>query len=547
MKKYIFLLFGIFLFLFITNISAQDNRQNNSDSKNLSVEQWRADLRFFAETLPKAHKNLFHKMKKEDFEAAIKNLDERIQNLQRNEIVVELMRIVAMIGDGHTNLRAEREFGVKGVFPVRFYWFEDGLFVQAAAKEYENLVGGKVVKIGNDQSENALHKTAEITAHDNLMGIKSMSPVLLSVPEVTDALKISDGFDSLSLTVEKNGKTQTVSVKSGGKLFDLFQMPATWVDARKGETPLYLKKPEENFWYEYLPDKKLVYVKYNAVQNKDNETITDFFKKVYEFVEKNSVEKFVIDMRNNGGGNNSLNRPIVLGLIKSKVNEKGKAFAIIGRETFSAAQNGVNELEKYTNITFIGEPTAANPNHYGDARPFTLPNSKIVIQASTLWWQDVDPRDSREWTAPEIAAEFTSADYIASRDPAMDAILNYNSGITYADLTNEATNGTDISVFVKKYREFKNNPQRKYFNTESDINRFGYILLNSKRTDDAIEIFKLNVEYYPNSANVYDSLGEAYMLKGNKESAIKNYEKAVELNPNMPSAIDALKKLKSGN
>lgn len=525
------------------SIFAQHDTQD-SGSKNLTAQQWREDLRYFAEQMPKVHNNLFFKMSKKDFDAAVANLDKKIPNLERHEIVLELMRITAMVGDGHTRLRAEREFGAKGAFPVKFYWFEDGLFVQSAAKEYENLVGGKVVKIGNEPVEKALEKAMELTAADNIMGKKAMSPIVFSVPEAADALGFSDRFDSLSVTVEKNGKTQTVAVKSSGQLSDLFRTPESWVDAQTGEMPLYLKQPENNYWYQYLPDKKLFYVKYNAVQNKEDESIADFFKKVYEFTEKNPVEKFVIDMRNNDGGNNSLNRPIYLGLIKSKLNEKGKAFAIIGRGTFSAAQNGVNKLEELTNITFVGEPTAAHPNHYGDARPITLPNSKLVVQASTLWWQDRDPRDNRPWTAPEIAAEMTFEDYKAGRDPALEAIFNYKSSETYTSLINEAK---DISVFIKKFREFKSNPQNKFVDTQIAINRFGYNLIREKRLDEAIEVFKLNVEYYPNAANVYDSLGEAYMLKGNKELAIKNYEKALGLSPDYPSAVEALKKLKTGN
>ena len=61
----------------------------------------------------------------------------------------------------------------------------------------------------------------------------------------------------------------------------------------------------------------------------------------------------------------------------------------------------------------------------------------------------------------------------------------------------------------------------------------------------AIEIFKLNIRAYPESANPYDSLGEAYMESGEKELAIENYEKALAMDPNTPSAIDALKKLRS--
>jgi tetratricopeptide (TPR) repeat protein len=69
--------------------------------------------------------------------------------------------------------------------------------------------------------------------------------------------------------------------------------------------------------------------------------------------------------------------------------------------------------------------------------------------------------------------------------------------------------------------------------------------MGKKKIDQAIEVFKLNVESYPLSANVYDSLGEAYMTKGEKELAIKNYEKSLALNPANAGAVDALKKLKT--
>jgi tetratricopeptide (TPR) repeat protein len=98
---------------------------------------------------------------------------------------------------------------------------------------------------------------------------------------------------------------------------------------------------------------------------------------------------------------------------------------------------------------------------------------------------------------------------------------------------------------VKLYNEYRaKDPQQPIF-SEDFLNRLvGYKLINEKRFAQAIEIFKLNVEAYPTSANAYDSLGEAYMLSGNKEMAIKFYEKSVELNPNNQSGIEALRKLK---
>jgi Flp pilus assembly protein TadD len=71
----------------------------------------------------------------------------------------------------------------------------------------------------------------------------------------------------------------------------------------------------------------------------------------------------------------------------------------------------------------------------------------------------------------------------------------------------------------------------------------GYYLINNNRIKDAITIFKLNVEAFPDAWNVYDSLGEAYALNGETELAIQNYRKSLEINPQNTNAVQALQKL----
>ncbi len=97
---------------------------------------------------------------------------------------------------------------------------------------------------------------------------------------------------------------------------------------------------------------------------------------------------------------------------------------------------------------------------------------------------------------------------------------------------------------VARYRELKSQPE-KYDLSEGEINQLGYSLIAADKIPAAIEIFKLNVEEHPASSNVYDSLGEAYMTAGQRDLAIKNYEKALELDPASQSAPAALKKLKA--
>ena len=102
----------------------------------------------------------------------------------------------------------------------------------------------------------------------------------------------------------------------------------------------------------------------------------------------------------------------------------------------------------------------------------------------------------------------------------------------------------NISSVVEIYYKLKHNNPDQYDFEEFQLNDLGYFLMSKNQIKEAIEIFKLNIESFPSSANAYDSLGEAYMVNGNKENAIKNYEKSLELNPNNVNAKEMLKKLK---
>jgi CubicO group peptidase (beta-lactamase class C family) len=101
----------------------------------------------------------------------------------------------------------------------------------------------------------------------------------------------------------------------------------------------------------------------------------------------------------------------------------------------------------------------------------------------------------------------------------------------------------DVQTAIKQYRELKETQKDAYDFSEQQLNGLGYRLLQMKRVKDAIEIFKLNVEMFPQSFNTYDSLGEGYMENGDKNLAIQNYKKSLELNPKNTGAVEKLKKL----
>ncbi len=510
----------------------------------LTAAQWQADVRFLGGELPRRHKNAYHRMKREDFEAAVNALYNAVPTMSEDEIVVGLMKLVAMVHDGHTQL-IPRAFVRSGVFPIQLYRFSDGVYVRKAAPAYADVVGAKVLRIGTLGINEAMSAIAPVVPADNEMGVLELGPLLLAVPEVLSGLKVNSDKQKLDLSVQQDGKERVISIRPEGALDDIVRTPASWIDsASKAGPPLYLKNPGDWFWFEYLKDKKILYVNQDAVQNKPDLPLADFYKRVFDFVDANPVDKLVIDLRNNGGGNNTLNTPIIINLIRSKVNKRGHLFVITGRQTFSAAQNFVNQIEKWTEAIFVGEPTADHVNMYGDNRPFTLANSGLEVRASTLWWQDLDPRDERKWTAPEIAVDLSFDDYRSGRDPALQAVIDYKPGSTISELIQSAKERDSLGDFVERYRKIKADPRSRYVESEAPLNRFGYDLLGKKRIVDAVEIFKLNVESYPSSANVYDSLGDALVAAGRTDEAMRSYEKALSIDPTYPSSIDALKRLR---
>ena len=107
----------------------------------------------------------------------------------------------------------------------------------------------------------------------------------------------------------------------------------------------------------------------------------------------------------------------------------------------------------------------------------------------------------------------------------------------------QAVRQQGLAAGLEKYRQIRSASADSLYFDENEFNDLGYRLMAAGNLPGAVEIFKINVELYPQSANVYDSLGEGYMKSGDKEKAIKNYRKSLELNPQNNNAREMLERL----
>jgi tetratricopeptide (TPR) repeat protein len=134
-----------------------------------------------------------------------------------------------------------------------------------------------------------------------------------------------------------------------------------------------------------------------------------------------------------------------------------------------------------------------------------------------------------------------------------DAIAIRNRRDNLAKYTNESLVyqlekdilSVGIEKAIRNFRKLKTSADNKLSFEENDLNTLGYALLNRQMNAESLKVFMLALEIYPDSANLYDSLGEAYMRTGDMKNAILSYEKSLQLNPGNENAKKILDKIKT--
>ncbi len=532
---------------------------NTYGQTTLTAEQWQQDLNFLKATVHKDYPFLFKKISAEEWDEKVKELHEAIPEMQEHEILVGFAKLAASFEYGHTSLGLRQNQVPLHRLPIVLYQFDDGVYITGADKNNKKLVGARLVSMEGMPIEEVLQSVRAVIPAENDQFVKAYGVNYPTIPEILHAQGVTEELKlELRLQLEKDGKVfeEIVSALPWEEIPRQYGMVVPgkkWVGARDlSETPLYLKHLDKIYYYEYLPDQKTVYVRHSQIQDQEGEDIPTFYARLFEFIESNEVEKLILDVRLNGGGNNYKNKPVITGIIANeKINQPGKFMVIIGRRTFSACMNLVNELHTYTNAIFVGEPTGENINFYGDNRPVELPNSKINAFLSFAWWQDKPQWENRQWLAPQIPTGMTFEQYRTNQDPALEAALAFSDPDFITDpmahLTRLYTAGKFEEVQSEAQRMVQE-PAYKFFDFEGEFNRAGYQLLESGDLEGAIGVFGMNAEFFPDSANVWDSLAEAYWRTGDKVKAEEYYQKAIGMDPEGgvgANAREMLKKMKA--
>ncbi len=505
----------------------------------LSAEAWQEDLASLQKTIHADFPFLLKKISPEEFDAAVSELHEQIPSMQPHEIMVGLARIVASIKYGHTQLAYWEQKVPYHQLPIILYEYEDGIFIQGVHQDYASLAGARVVAIEGVPIMEVKQQMLPVIPAENEQFAKGYGIHYMTFPEFLHAQGVIPELKkSIDLTVEQEGKTFDVSLDAVKaqrfpRQYGMVQPETDWIDARDTtQTPLYLKNLEKIYFYEYLEDEKAVYVRHSQIQDDPSQNIPQFYAELFEFIENNEVEKLILDVRMNGGGNNYKNKPIITGLIKSeKINQPGKLMVIIGRRTFSACQNLVNEMDNYTNAIFVGEGTGENINFYGDTRPVELRNSGIKAYLSFAWWQDKPQWENDDALYPQIEAVQTFEDYKTNNDPALEAALKFKDTTYIANpmeyLTGLFMEGKIAEVQSEAARMVRD-PNYAYYDFMSAFNTAGNQLLAQGQFMEAGFVVDMTLEMYPEAPELWLTKAGILMKQEKGEEAANWLKKLLE-------------------
>lgn len=428
------------------------------------LRRWGADLDQLLDSLKELHVRPFHALTEEAWRREIDAVRDQIPDLTEAGVVFETQRLLALLGEGHTQLLWQRGSVPLTVYPLRLQWFADGLFVVGAPADGPPVLGAELLGIGRFETSELDNRIRPYLSVDNEVQARRQSVQYLLIAELLEHLGVVTVDWDPTLGERKPPLTTRFRFKlPDGTLasYDIQPLASldsvNWAAAVADERlPLYLKFAQANYFAQYLPGQppaepepdpepdepnstrdsaddrpapppppNVLFFQYNRCEQRGDLPFEQFLTQLWALCDRVPIERLVIDLRHNGGGDSSILQPFIAGLAEREaLNQPNRVFVVIGPRTFSSAVLNAIELRQRTRAILVGEPSGGRPNHYGEVKTFELKHSRLTVTYSTKYFKMIE--GDPEFIRPELAVPLTAADYLAGRDPVLEAIQAYD-------------------------------------------------------------------------------------------------------------------------
>jgi hypothetical protein len=405
---------------------------------------WQADIAWLRSELPKRNPHFAaDTAMAATFDAAAVDLLGRVPDLldahyppgtqAADRLVVELARLIALAGEGHTSLNMSSDM----VFPVLVRWFPEGLFVIAADEQLlqdNPMILGTMVRA--IQRPDGLDMLVEdnvgpglesllnsVIAVDHPNGYRPQHGTVLMNPVLARGLGLA--AEELVYVLDDGTGADPLRVRVSASPWSAVSFRRVNAD-QAAPRPLSHSSARGNWYVVGGPDGRTLYLRYDSC-------VMDayaLFQSVLNELKRGPVERLIVDLRWNSGGTSlpgSWFAHQVAGI--PAINKSGALFVLIGPGTFSSGMMLAVDFMAWTKAIFAGQPLAQGPDSWGEVKRFALPNSGLVVGHSSRLWRYSRGKNLRLngdgliEPDPGFAIETRFAEYVDWLDPVLDAVL----------------------------------------------------------------------------------------------------------------------------
>lgn len=313
-------------------------------SLSLTPQKWREDLNFLARDLPKRHPDPFAYTPKDKFEAAVAELDRKIDQLNGDQVYIGLDHLANLMGDGHTYVEFPDD---NANLPLDARKFGTETRVVAVAPGFEQALGSRIVAIGAVPIAQARGLAATITPIAETEALKEL--------RIDAFLTTGMALHGLGITAERSSARYTLVTDDGKQSIVTFNaLPPKgepkWVYA-VAQLPLSEQRVNGRAACTYLASARTLYCNVHQIRD-----LAAPSREMFDLLKREQPDKLVIDLRHNHGGdfNEGLKHLIEPLRKDSKINQKGHLFVLIGADTFSAAMSNAAQFRAMTNAMLVG-------------------------------------------------------------------------------------------------------------------------------------------------------------------------------------------------